>query len=285
MNDNSSEGRDHRTYAFEVDDTTHETHDPVVTGQQILEIAQKFPTVDYLIYEHLQNGQLEGIRLDETADLRHPGRERFITFKSDRAFTFTLDGRRFEWGLPFITGMQLKRLAGVDPASYGVWLAQRIGDDRLIGNTERVNLEEPGVERFFTGIDTTTEGSPVILPAEDRAYLHEQGIAFEEFDEGGAKAVIFKARNLPTDRFDTQSVDILILLPPAYPDAAPDMFYLTPWVRLASNNQYPKAADQPYGFLGLNWQRWSRHNNEWRPGVDGIWTMIRRIERALEIAA
>jgi hypothetical protein len=269
-----------------INEGAHRFRDPIVTGQQILEAVRLFPTDEYLIFQHLADGQLEEIRLDEGVDLRREGLERFITFKSDRSFRFTLDGRRFEWGLPFITGLQLKKLAGVDPATYGVWLAQRVGDDRLIGNTERVDLEAPGVERFFTGIDTTTEGSGEhVLPPEDREYLTSCGIVFEERSEGGAKAVVLKGWSLPQGRFDNRAADILILLPAAYPDCAPDMFYLSPWVRLVTSNQYPNAANVAHAFAGQSWQRWSRHNNAWRPGVDGIWTMVRRIERALEIAA
>lgn len=269
-----------------INDSTHRFSDPIVTGQQILEAARLFPADEYLIFQGLDDGQLEEIRLDESVDLRREGRERFITFKSDRSFRFTLDGRRFEWGLPFITGLQLKKLAGVDPATYGVWLAQRVGDDRLIGNKERVDLEAVGVERFFTGIDTTTEGAgEPVLPPEDREYLVSSGIAFEERSEGVVKAVVLKGWSLPQGRFDNKAADVLILLPPAYPDCAPDMFYLLPWVRLVLSNQFPKAADVPHVFGGQNWQRWSRHNTEWRPGVDGNWTMVRRVERALEIAA
>ncbi|WP_108519113.1 multiubiquitin domain-containing protein [Bradyrhizobium algeriense] len=275
-----------RQYETAINDTLHSFRDPVVTGEQILETAKLFPTDEYLIFLKLQDGQLDEIRLDETVDLRTEGIERFITFKSDRSFRFTLDGRRFEWGLPFITGLQLKRLAGVDPKTYGVWLAQRVGDDRLIGNTEQVDLRAEGVERFFTGIDTTTEGAgPAVLPPDDREYLENCGIVFEERNEGGVKALVLKGRSLPSGRFDSGVVDILIVLPPAYPDCAPDMFYLTPWVRLVTSKRYPQAADQPYAFAGRSWQRWSRHNTAWRPGVDGIWTMLRRIERALEIAA
>ncbi len=273
-------------YAVIINDIAHRFGDPMVTGQQILETMRLFPTDEYLIFQHLEDGQLEEIRLDETVDLRREGLERFITFKSDRSFRFTLDGRRFEWGLPFITGAELKKLAGVNPATYGVWLAQRVGDDRLIGNAERVDLEVEGVERFFTGIDTTTEGSAeLLLPTEDREYLVSSGIVFEERAEGGVKAIVLKGWSLPQGRFDNGAADILILLPPAYPDCAPDMFYLLPWIRLAASNQYPKAADVPHAFGGQTWQRWSRHNSEWRPGVDGIWTMVRRVERALEIAA
>jgi len=45
------------------------------------------------------------------------------------------------------------------------------------------------------------------------------------------------------------------------------------------------AANVAQSFAGQNWQRWSRHNSEWRPGIDGIWTMLKRVEDALERAA
>ena len=273
-------------FDIKIDGNAFTFNDPIVTGAQVLQKAKLFPTDEYLLFQELDDGQLEEIRPDESVDLRNDGREQFITFKSDRSFRFVLDGRKFEWGLPFITGLQLKRLAGVDPNSYGVWLSQRVGDDKLIGNKEKVDLQGDGTERFFTGIDTTTEGAgAVVLPPEDRTYLQEQGIAFEEVSDGVSKAVVLKGWSLPAARFDVGAADILIMLPPAYPDCAPDMFYLMPWVRLAASQRYPNAADQPHAFGGKTWQRWSRHNNAWRPGIDGIWTMVRRIERALEIAA
>ncbi|RWB19927.1 MAG: hypothetical protein EOQ40_17500 [Mesorhizobium sp.] len=276
----------HRAFDIKIDGSPFVFHDPIVTGDQILQKAKLFPTDEHLLFQELADGQLEEIRPDESVDLQREGREQFITFKSDRSFRFVLDGRKFEWGLPFITGLQLKRLAGVDPQSYGVWLAQQVGDDRLIGNTEKVDLQGDGTERFFTGVDTTTEGAgAAVLPPEDREYLTSQAIAFEEHVEGTTKAVVLKAWSLPERRFDVGTADILILLPPAYPDCAPDMFYLTPWVRLVANQRYPNAADQPHMFAGKRWQRWSRHNSAWRAGIDGIWTMLRRIERALEIAA
>lgn len=120
------------------------------------------------------------------------------------------------------------------------------------------------------------------LPDADRDYLASKEISFEEVDDGGKKAVILKEWPLPTGRFDEQAADVLIQLPSGYADVAPDMFYLLPWVKSASTNQYPPKADKPFNFAGRKWQRWSRHNNDWRPGVDGIWTMIKRIDHALE---
>ena len=123
------------------------------------------------------------------------------------------------------------------------------------------------------------------LPATDREYLQSKRIPFEEIQDVGQKALVLKSKPLPSGRFDAAAADILIILPPAYPDVAPDMFHLIPWVKLVPAGTYPNAADQPVIFAGQNWQRWSRHNSEWRPGVDGIWTMVKRVEDALEKAA
>jgi len=123
------------------------------------------------------------------------------------------------------------------------------------------------------------------LPMKCRRYLTERGIAFEEVTDGGQQAVILRGFVLPSGRFDNSMADILILLPAGYPDSPPDMFHALPWISLVSPNRYPRAADQPVVFSGQKWQRWSRHNNAWRAGVDGIWTMLKRIQTALEEAA
>ncbi|WP_234376130.1 MULTISPECIES: multiubiquitin domain-containing protein [unclassified Synechocystis] len=145
-------------FRIQVDQQQLMIPDPVPTGRQILEIAQKRPADEFLVFYLLPSGQLEEIRLDETVDLRQTGIERFITFRSDRSFRFVIDGRRFEWGIPLISGLKLKQLAQVSPQAYGVWLEVRGGEDRPIADHETVNLEAPGVERFFTGKKTTTEG-------------------------------------------------------------------------------------------------------------------------------
>jgi hypothetical protein len=124
-----------------------------------------------------------------------------------------------------------------------------------------------------------------VLPMKCRRYLTERDIAFEEVEEGGQKAVVLRNMPLPPGRFAVSLADFLILLPAGYPDNPPDMFHARPWLTLVPTNRYPRAADQTVVFNGTNWQRWSRHNNAWRPGIDGIWTMIKRVETALKEAA
>jgi hypothetical protein len=123
-----------------------------------------------------------------------------------------------------------------------------------------------------------------VLPIKDRRYLTERNLRFEEV-EGTQKAVVLRGFELPSERFDAANADFLILLPAAYPDCAPDMFFALPWLRLAGSGSFPRAADVAHAFGGQSWQRWSRHSDAWRPGVDGIWTMIKRLETALAVAA
>lgn len=124
--------------------------DPVPTGAQILEAAGITNPVEYVAYRILQNGLLEELRPDETTDLRDSGVERFIIFRSDRSFRFLLNDRSFEWGAPHITGLPLKKLAGVDLVTMTVWLDVSGSVGRAIADQEFVNLAEPGVERLFT---------------------------------------------------------------------------------------------------------------------------------------
>lgn len=123
------------------------------------------------------------------------------------------------------------------------------------------------------------------LPPEDLEYLDAKGIVFEQCTDGTKKGVIIRGWLLPDEMYDADRVDVLILIPNGYPDVRPDMFHLIPWVKLRTGNKYPKAADQAVMFNSQNWQRWSRHCDDWRPGIDGIRTMLKRVEHAILVAA
>ena len=271
-----------------LDEQLNERHldldDPVPTGRQILQAAAARPADDYSIYAILPSGEFEDLRLDETYDLRARGAERFVIFQTDRAFKFTIDDRQLEWGKPIISGRVLKALAGVPTDTYDVYLEVRGGgQDVLIRDTDLIDLGKAGIERFITLIRDTTEGL-VTLPESDQRYLNSHGIVAEVVRDGPHVGVVLKQVSLPTGKFDYPSADVLVILPPGYPDVAPDMFFCDPWLRLVPTGRYPNCADQPHDFLGRRWQRWSRHNSSWRPGIDGLHTMIKRIEHALEEA-
>lgn len=144
-----------------IDDAKFDIPDPVPTGRQLLDAAGKRPVEEYVIFQLLANGLMEQISLDETVDLRKPGVEKFMTFRTDVLYRFFVDGREFEWGAPLITGLTIKKLAQIpadDFPKYGVWLEKRSAEDIAIGDNEPVDLSKPGIERFFTGITKTKEG-------------------------------------------------------------------------------------------------------------------------------
>lgn len=122
--------------------------DPIPTGSQILDAAGITEPVDFVPYRVLHNGLLEALRPDETTDLRDSGAERFIIFRTDRSFRFLLNERSYVWGAPHITGLTLKKLAGVDPVSMAVFQEVPGAAGRTIADLEFVDLAAPGVERF-----------------------------------------------------------------------------------------------------------------------------------------
>lgn len=78
-----------------------------------------------------------------------------------KVYKLIVDQRPYDWPEQHITGAQIKKLADVNP-NYGVWLkVNGPGEDKRIGDQEKVDLGHPGVEHFFTGDTHQTQGSRV----------------------------------------------------------------------------------------------------------------------------
>lgn len=69
-----------------------------------------------------------------------------------------IDRKKYDWDKDTITGLQIKNLAGVDVAKYNVWQDVPGPEDLPIADDQSVDLTAPGVEKFFTGKKTSTEG-------------------------------------------------------------------------------------------------------------------------------
>lgn len=123
--------------------------DPVPLGRQILVEAGFQPLNEYCLYAILPSGNFEDVRLDEAFDIRGKDVERFVVFRSDRSFRFTLNDREIRWGFATISGSALYALA--EPSEEdAIFLDVRGGQDRLIEPCDSVELADAGVERFFT---------------------------------------------------------------------------------------------------------------------------------------
>ena len=158
-------------------------NDPVPLGRQILEEAGLDADGDASLFAILRNGDFEDVRLDEKFDLRKRGAERFVAFCSDRDFRFELNNDQLQWGKPLISGSVLRRLAKAKDDEV-VFLEVRGGQDKLIEPDQLVDLNEPGVERFFTApkpdpsIEIIVNSRPKVVPAEKVTFEQIVQLAF-----------------------------------------------------------------------------------------------------------
>jgi hypothetical protein len=122
-----------------------------------------------------------------------------------------------------------------------------------------------------------------MLAPGDEAYLRDKGLEFEIFTDQGLICVVIKDYPLPSG-YDVRTTDVLLRLPPGFPDAQPDMFWCNPPVRLGASGNYPQAADLMEQYLGNTWQRFSRHLNPgvWKPGTDSLGSYMALIGAELE---
>jgi hypothetical protein len=127
----------------------------------------------------------------------------------------------------------------------------------------------------------------MFLPEFDRDYLMEKGYSFEEKIDANRNGLILRNWILPEGKFNLQTSDLLILIPNGYPEVRPDMWYFNPAILLAPSNRPARQTQININFESIVWQRWSRHYpaHEWRSGVDGIHTYLKKIQSALETAS
>ncbi len=121
-----------------------------------------------------------------------------------------------------------------------------------------------------------------MLRPTDEEYLKRTGLEYEVTPDAGLIALVIKAWPLP-EGYEPREVDLLIRLPPGFPDTQPDMYWCDPAVRLTRTGGYPQAAEHFEQHLGRSWQRFSRHlpAGAWHPGRDSLESYIALIRGEL----
>ncbi|MDC4955791.1 multiubiquitin domain-containing protein [Acinetobacter baumannii] len=151
--------------------------DPMPTGRQILTAIGLDDREEVTLYAILPNGEFEDIRLNETYDLRGREIERFITFKTDREFKLTLDGRELKWGQPAIEAHSLYVLSGIGP-DQAIFLEVKGGTDRLLEADEILDLTNSGIEHFITAKRPIRDYTIVVNSREES--VPNQIVTFEQ---------------------------------------------------------------------------------------------------------
>ncbi|MFA5841123.1 MAG: E2/UBC family protein [Candidatus Paceibacterota bacterium] len=119
------------------------------------------------------------------------------------------------------------------------------------------------------------------LQKEDASYLAEKSYQYELFPENNELHVIIKEFPFPTSLYSPSTAELLIKIPPGYPNTQLDMFWTNPEIKKV-DGQAPAASETREQHHGRSWQRWSRHYaSGWRPGIDGLRSFIQSINAEL----
>lgn len=176
MNDQHAGHGESAKFRVIVDDRSFNLPEPVWIGRQLLELTDHRPPEEFLLYQLGEHNLMEEIGLDESVDVRKPGIERFLTFRSDRSFRFLLNGQRQDWGVPKISEANLRRLAEVGP-DFSIWFEPAGGEPRELQAGEMVDLTGNEVERFHTErriivhVVNEDNGEEIDLPASRRVRI------------------------------------------------------------------------------------------------------------------
>lgn len=127
----------------------------------------------------------------------------------------------------------------------------------------------------------TTTG---LLRPVDQAYLADNGFAWEAVVDSAMVCLTIKEYSLAAGLTPAVN-ELLVRLPPGFPDVGPDMFWFAEPVSRVDGAAIP-AVEMTEHHLGRNWQRWSRHvGGGWRPGVDGLRNYMAYIAACVQDAA
>lgn len=129
-----------------------------------------------------------------------------------------------------------------------------------------------------------------VLPEEDVAFLRDKFPQHIVRRVGGEIHVLLQDFPFPVTYTPTIS-QLLLRLPPGYPNAAPDMFWTRPDVKLATgvwptqceHREVPGAGDGSEVYENILWQRWSRHfQGGWIVGRHGLQFFVATIRQELK---
>lgn len=129
-----------------------------------------------------------------------------------------------------------------------------------------------------------------VLPEDDVRFLREKYPVHVVRHVGAEIHVLLKDFTFPP-AYSQQKADLLLRLPAGYPNAAPDMFWTLPDIKLVSGkwplnsdaHEVPGAGPGVEVYQNVAWQRWSRHfQGGWLVGRHGLQSYVAAVNQELK---
>lgn len=169
------------------------------------------------------------------------------------------------------TGHSLKARADIRPED--VLFLDRPHEDEVIPDDRPISLHEG---QHFHSAPPANYG---------KGLANADEVGFPEFQEiakaGGWTWLLIANYPLPAC-YAPAAVTLLIKLPPGFPDAAPDMFWVSPTVQTIAG--VVPHGTSPVDLEGQSWQQFSWHlqPGAWQPGVSTLRDYLRCVRARLE---
>jgi len=75
-----------------------------------------------------------------------------------KKFKFKIENVAYEWDNQFITGAEVRSVGPGIPQNMDLFLKEKGKPGRLIKNDDKVDLADPGIEKFYSQESTSTPG-------------------------------------------------------------------------------------------------------------------------------
>ena len=230
--------------------------------------------------------------LPEVIDIEDFAKTGRIPPKGHR-YQFRVDRDQYTTDKECLTGREILAIAGKVPPEN--WILSQLKRKAVVpvGLDERIDLTEPGIERFMTMPKDQTEGEPrraFQIPTSDAEGLVALGHFWETVVVPSGNWLLIHNFPVPPG-FTCETTTVALQLPGGYPVAALDMVYFSPGIHRADGRPIPQTESVTV-IDGVGFQRWSRHYtgaNPWKAGEHSILThliLVRYwIDRELQRAA
>ena len=76
-----------------------------------------------------------------------------------QSYKFKIENVTYEWPNQFITGAEVRKVGPGIPDNMDLFLKEKGKVGRLINNDDKVDLGDPGIEKFYTQESHSTPGN------------------------------------------------------------------------------------------------------------------------------
>lgn len=211
-------------------------------------------------------------------------------FKSRRAvWELSVQGVKVRSNVPQISAADALREAGFEDASAWIIVLKVEGQPkRQLTPADIIDLRTPGIEKVRLIPKQVDNGEARFAPLRDfgllqvdQTYLDNLGFAWETIVEGEHRWLVITDYAVPPG-YQNKTVQLALLVPPTYPQAEIDMFYVHPPLAKTDGGAIPNLMQQLIG--GITFQTWSRHRGQgsvWNPRRDNVVTHLALVESAI----